>query len=55
MVKDLFFIPFVYNNPSDYWHYVKFLFPFLSLCSIDWYNGHKEVHSKRKQATEENY
>lgn len=26
--KDLFFIPFVYNNPSDYRHYVQFRFPF---------------------------
>lgn len=44
--KDLFFIPFVYNNPSDYWHYVRFLF-FLSLHNFDWYNNCK-VHSKRK-------
>lgn len=28
MEKDLFFIPFVYNNASDYWHYVQFLFGF---------------------------
>lgn len=54
MEKDLFFIPFVYNNPSDYWHYVRFLF-FLRLHSIDWYNDCEEVHSKRKQITEENY
>lgn len=46
------FHPFLYNllitrimfSSSSF-----FFFFFLSLCSIDWYNGNKEIHSKRKQ------
>lgn len=52
------FIPFVYNNPSDYSHYVRFLFPFfffffkpLQYWLVKWQQRNsfkKETDSRRK-------
>lgn len=54
MEKDLFFILFVYNNPSDYGHYVQFLFSFsksLRYWLVQWQQRSsfkKETANRRK-------